>query len=228
MSRSEVPLDVVIPVYNGRRHIAAAIRSALDQDGFDARVFVVDGNSTDGTPDEVRSMDDDRITLVSDVGRIGIGEARNVGARLGSSPWLTFLDADDLWPRRRTVPLLAAIVDPTNDIAIGHMIIFNDGDEPSLNVDIEPGDSPIATIAGGILFSRALFYAVGEFPEDLGVGEFIEWMARARARGVVEKYVPVVALLRRYHETNTTRTRQHEFSDYLTVIARRRAAHRRN
>ena len=221
---SESPAcDVVIPTLNSARFVSAAIESALNQTGFDVRVWVVDGGSTDGTQDSVRALADPRVTLVADRGRLGIGAARNLGAALGSATWLTFLDADDLWPRARTELMVSAISNPATDIILGHMLTFK-GTPPRLDVELSPADTPVAPVAGCVHFSRALFESVGPMPEDLRVGEFIEWMGRAKLTGAVEKHIPHVTLLRRSHGHNTTRTRTHEFTDYLTVVARIRAA----
>jgi glycosyltransferase involved in cell wall biosynthesis len=215
--------DVVIPAYNAERFVGAAIDSALNQTGFDVRVWVVDDASSDGTPEAVEAIADPRVTLVADRGRLGIGAARNIGASLGSAPWLTFLDADDLWPRARTELMVAAISNPSTDIVIGRSLTFV-GVAPPLDISLASADTQLAPVAGGVLFSRVLFEAVGNMPEDLRMGEFIEWMARARLTGAVEKHIPHVTLLRRSHAHNTTRTRTHEFTDYLTVVARVRAA----
>lgn len=218
-----VDLDVVIPTLNSARFVGAAIDSALAQTGCDVRVWVVDGGSTDGTQEAVSAAADPRVSFVAEQGCVGIGKQRNLGAALGSATWLTFLDSDDLWPRRRTEVMVAAIDNRDTDIVLGHMLTF-DGVAPPLDVDFDPADTPVAPVAGCVHFSRALFNAVGPLPEDLGVGEFAEWMGRARLAGAVENHIPHVTLLRRSHEHNTTRTRTHEFTDYLTVVARIRAA----
>jgi hypothetical protein len=118
--------------------------------------------------------------------------------------------------------MAAAISNPNTDIVIGHMLTF-EGAAPPLDIAFAPAETPIAPVAGCVHFSRALFEAVGHMPEDVRVGEFVEWMARARLAGAVERTVPGVTLLRRSHEHNTTRTRTHAFTDYLTVVARVRA-----
>ena len=58
------------------------------------------------------------------------------------------------------------------------------------------------------------------------MGEFVDWMARARHTGVEERLVPTISLFRRSHSTNMTRTRQGEFTAYLDVVARARARQR--
>jgi len=49
---------VIIPVYNGERYIAEAVRSAMEQTA-PIRLVVVDDGSTDGTIDAIDALDVD-------------------------------------------------------------------------------------------------------------------------------------------------------------------------
>lgn len=220
-------LDVVIPVLDGRRHIGAAVASVLAQVGVDARAIVVDAGSTDGTVAEVASWDDPRVTLISGRGRLMTGAARNAGAAVAEAPWLAFLDADDLWPVASSRELLAAISDPARQLAVGHMVTFPGDAEIDLSAPWPVTGHPPALVAGGTLLSRTVFDTVGPFDPELRVGEFIEWLSRARMAGIDEVPVPVVSLLRRSHEHNTSRTRKDDYAvDVLTIVRRQRARQR--
>ena len=219
---ARLALDVVVPVRDGARYIAAAVASALDQEGADVHVVVVDDASTDGTGDLVAGWGDPRVTLVRLGRHLGIGAARNAGVAAGDRPWLAFLDADDVWPRDRTARLAAALTDAPDAIAVGRVLATEDPEAPGP----DPGpvaDLPAAVLAGGILARRAVHARVGPFVEDLRVGEFVEWMARARTLGVAEIDVPALALVRRLHPDSTTRTARADYRDYLRAVAITRA-----
>jgi glycosyltransferase involved in cell wall biosynthesis len=215
-----IALDVVIPVHNGTSYLREAVRSALDQEGTDVRVVVVDDGSTDGVAAEVASWAEPRVTLVRHDARRGIAAARNRGAVVADRDWLAFLDADDRWPLDRTRRLAEQVADGAFAIAVGRVAAGADLDACATS----PADHlPRALLAGGILCRRSTFERVGAFDESLRVGEFVEWMARARRMGIEERAVPVVSLLRRVHDANTTRTHRHQFDDYLRVVAKSRA-----
>ena len=74
---------------------------------------------------------------------------------------------------------------------------------------------------------RAAVERIGPFDETLRVGEFVEWMARARDLGLASRMLSEVVARRRVHGGNTVLTRPN--TDYLRAIKstldrRRRAA----
>ena len=76
--------------------IDRAIGSALDQTYEHIEIIVVDDGSTDDTESVVRAFDDDRLRYVHQE-NAGANAARNLGIRLASGRYVSFLDpADEL------------------------------------------------------------------------------------------------------------------------------------
>ncbi len=217
-------LDVVIPARNATAFIKQAVDSALAQEGAQVHVVVVDDGSDDHLDRLVASWDEPRVTYLRHPRSRGIGAARNTGLGACQGEWLGFLDADDMWPHDRFLRLSALVRDPGREIACGHMLVFDDGSAPDPGLAHPAAGLPPAAVGGGYLLSRALFLRVGLFDEELPVGEFIDWMDRARVMGVQERLSASVSLLRRSHADNTTRTQ--DLTSYLEVVARARARHR--
>ena len=90
--------SIIIPAYNRQRSLKAAIKSALQQSIRDIEVIVVDDGSRDRTAvvAEHCASEDQRVRLVRHETNRGAQAARNSGARAACSPWLTFLDSDDI------------------------------------------------------------------------------------------------------------------------------------
>ena len=78
-----------------------------------------------------------------------------------------------------------------------------------------------------LLATREAFQVVGPFDENLRVGEFLDWLARARESGLKEVEVEEVLLRRRVHATNTGITQAEHRVDYTralrAALQRRRA-----
>lgn len=220
-------VDVVIAVLNGMPYLGEAVTSALAQEGVQTYVYVIDGGSDDGTIEAARSWTGPRMSLVADAGHLGACAARNLGVHLGTSPWICFLDSDDVWPSDRTRELLAAITSPAQQIATGNMLPFSGAIEPETIRTEQIGLGEPAVCIGSTLFSREIYNLVGDFNDELVVGEFVEWMARARSMGVSEVRVPTIALLRRHHDANTSVRRRDSYSTDMPRIAREHLARTR-
>ncbi len=97
-------LDVVILTWNDAGVLEEAVASALDQDGVEVRVIVVDNGSE---PPATARPD---ATFVRSDTNLGVGGGRNLGTRAGSAPYVCLLDSDArLRPhalRRLLAPLL--------------------------------------------------------------------------------------------------------------------------
>jgi hypothetical protein len=206
-------IDVVVPIQDVGAYLEAALDSVLGQTVDPASVVVVDA----GSWEPVRLSDSlaTRCTLVRCDERLTAGGARNVGASFGTAPYLAFLDADDLWPPDRNERLLAAAEAHDAEWAYGLIESFADQEAASrLGVAATtPG-----AIAGAGLFARATFEVIGGFDASLTLGEFVDFAARLRARGVRSTTIGDVTLRRRVHLDSTTVKAMRDRSGYLTVV----------
>lgn len=110
-ARTSPVVTIVIPLFDGGRFIDETLRSVLTQTYRRFEVVVVDDGSTDDGPGIVRAhLSDPRVQLVQNP-RLGVAEARNVGAARASvhSTYLVFLDADDLWDPEALATLVDAV-----------------------------------------------------------------------------------------------------------------------
>jgi hypothetical protein len=92
---SEPEITVIVPAYNVAGLILPCLASIMAQSRGDWQAIVVDDGSTDATADEVRTLDDPRISLVQQA-NAGVSAARNHGLALAGGRFLMFLDGDDV------------------------------------------------------------------------------------------------------------------------------------
>ncbi|MBW6392655.1 MAG: glycosyltransferase family 2 protein [Halomonas sp.] len=91
--------SVIVPVYDKAASLEAALESVYGQTCQDFELVAVDDGSQDGSMEILaRHAAQGRLTLLqrNSPGPGGYA-ARNHGASLARAPWLTFLDADDLY-----------------------------------------------------------------------------------------------------------------------------------
>lgn len=96
MAMDAMPLiSVIIPTYNRRDFLVAAVDSVLSQTFGDFELIVVDDGSTDGTGDVMARYADRAFYVIHE--HRGVSAARNRGIDLAKGNYISFLDSDDLW-----------------------------------------------------------------------------------------------------------------------------------
>jgi hypothetical protein len=94
-------VTVVIPTWNGWDLLPATIGSALEQEGVEVEVVVVDDGSSDGTAAGLAEWSDPRLRVCRRETSGGVANARNHGIEQARGEWVAFLDHDDLWAPRK-------------------------------------------------------------------------------------------------------------------------------
>jgi glycosyltransferase involved in cell wall biosynthesis len=198
----EPPLvSVVIPAFDGERHVGAAIESALAQDWEPMEVVVVDDGSRDRTADVVRRYP---VRYVHQA-NAGVAAARNTGLAAACGDWLAFLDQDDLWePDKLAVQGAILAADPEVDYVTCAMRWFL---EPGLQRPswARPGwfvEPQPAYITSAILARRSAFSAIGGFDSSFVNGSDTDWMLRARDAGLRAHQLERVLVHHRLHAAN--------------------------
>jgi glycosyltransferase involved in cell wall biosynthesis len=88
-------VDVIIPAYNPGPFLDEAIRSALAQTHDEFNIIVVDDNSTEDVEKITKKYKD--ISYIRNNKNLGPAGSRNIAIKAGSAPYISLLDADDIW-----------------------------------------------------------------------------------------------------------------------------------
>ncbi|MEV6735779.1 glycosyltransferase family 2 protein [Streptomyces sp. NPDC051104] len=115
-------VTVAVITYNDAEHVAEAVASALAQGEAVGEVVVVDDASTDDTPRVLERLAaaEPRVRVVRRAANSrGCGTPRNDGIDAARSPWLVFLDSDDVLPPKAVDALLAVALRHDADVAAG-------------------------------------------------------------------------------------------------------------
>lgn len=187
-------ISVIIPVYNGERFLAEAIRSVLEQTLPPDEIIVVDDGSTDGSA--TVAAQHEGVCVLQQLNR-GPGAALNLAIEHASGQLLAFLDADDRWLADKLEKQVAALMaDPTLDMIFGHVRQFHDTDSPT-------GEAQAGISRCAMLVHRVAFDRVGPFTERFDVHEFADWFVRAQEVGLKFYLMPNVVFERRIHAHNS-------------------------
>ncbi|MDR4480008.1 MAG: glycosyltransferase family A protein [Nitrospira sp.] len=179
-------VNVVIPAYNGTsRFLEQAIDSVLAQTFADYEIIVVDDASTDDTGALVQRIP--KVRYVRHTKNSGQAAARNTGAKLAQSPYLAFLDQDDVWEPTFLETTLS-MLEPAAQAAAVHCDGYQvDERNNILEYDaamkytasvtqLLRGGHDVAT--SGSLFRKTSFDAVGGYDAQLSIWEDIDLAIR--------------------------------------------------
>lgn len=220
-------VGVVIRTRDAARYLADSIRSVLEQTLAPREIVAVDGGSTDGTLEVLASFGDAVRTIPQR--RRGLAGAAQDGVDALRASIVAFQDADDLWPSSRLESMVGRLVeDSTLDGVMGrveHFVSPELSEEDARRFEVPEGPQPGAGLPS-LLIRRTAFDRAGELLDGLSAGEYLEWLDRATRAGVRIEPVETIALRRRVHLHNFTRSPESK-RDYLravrAVMARRRA-----
>ena len=95
-------VDIIIPNYNKAKYLEDAIKSVLGQKYTNWNLYIIDDNSKDGSVKILEKFrDNSKITIVLLKKNKGPSFCRNLGMRISSSEYISFLDSDDMWKKEK-------------------------------------------------------------------------------------------------------------------------------
>lgn len=212
-------VSVVIPVYNGERYLAEAVQSVLDQDYRPLEVLVIDDGSTDASGAIAGSFGPP--VLYHRREHAGLAATRNYGVQQARGELLAFQDADDRWVPGRLARQVAILQsEPELDGVFGKMHQFVSPElDPALSERLRPRAVELEALSPCTLVIRTAEYLrVGEQDARWTLGEFLDWLLKARELGIRTRILDEVVLERRIHENNMGRRERHSRSDYARIL----------
>ncbi len=90
------PIGILIPTYNGERHIEMCLRSALRQEGVPFEIWISDDGSTDGTRAVIERFRGVRVHLLTGTRNAGLFANLNRLIRASQNPFFHILCQDDI------------------------------------------------------------------------------------------------------------------------------------
>jgi glycosyltransferase involved in cell wall biosynthesis len=191
-------VSVVIPVYQRQYSGAAAIRSALAQEGLSVEVIVFDDASPTPfqLPADLRGLPN--VHLYRQERNGGAAAARNAAIAAATGEWIAFLDSDDQFLPGKLARQLA-LADPSRPhriIACGFVYAREGSDDgtgmiPIASSDIDDFCSGCWHCPGSTaLIHRRAFDTVGPLDERLRRLEDFDWFIRLAMLGGSVAVVP--------------------------------------
>jgi glycosyltransferase involved in cell wall biosynthesis len=187
-------------------------------------VIVVDDGSTDATANIVESLSagHPELALHRLARNCGVSAARNAGIKLCKSPYVAFLDADDVWRPEKLASQLSVFRDGDERLGVVHSAYFLIDEQgrpvksefihaPRLKGDILQNilfdDYVLSGSASSVLIKREVLSRAGGFDEQLYYAEDWDLWARLAAISYVD-FTPDAVVGIRVHPRSAQRREQ--------------------
>jgi glycosyltransferase involved in cell wall biosynthesis len=187
-------ISVIVAVYNGSKTLQRCIDSVSDQTYPNKELIIIDGGSTDGTVDIIRSNQNKIAYWISEPDN-GIYNAWNKALDHTSGDWILFLGSDDyLWKNNvfeETIPHMIKAESQDIQMVYGQVARVTQDDDISC-VDGFSWDYTWRSIIidgigtfthQGMFHHRTLFERYGKFDESFKIAGDYELLIRAFKEG---------------------------------------------
>ena len=179
-SRIEL-ISIILPVFNGEKHLAQSIRSCLDQTYSNIELIIVNDCSTDGSLGIAQKFaaEDRRVRIISNKENRKLPASLNVGHRLAGGRFLTWTSDDNFFEPEGLEVLLKEINRSNADIVYSNFNIIEEDGSLRREMSLGKGDSLILgnTIGACFLYTSTVFERNGGYDEELhAVEDYDFWL----------------------------------------------------
>lgn len=161
-------ITVITPSYNQARYLDRTIRSVLEQGYPNLEYIIIDGGSTDGSVEIIRSYAERLTWWVSEPDK-GQANAINKGLQRATGDWIAWQNSDDVYyPGAFHELAAAAAKHPEAGMIIGDMMLIDENDHPLRDIRyVKP--SYKALLAEGMLLANQATFWRRELQDELGL-----------------------------------------------------------
>ncbi len=210
-------ISIILPVFNRLHYLRAAVDSVLAQTFRDWELIIADDHSGVETQEYLRNLAATAGPRVKVLWLAHVGNpdaVRNIAVREARTPYVAFLDSDDVWlPRKLRAQLdimrshghcqwshtRCLLIDgsgrPPTD---GRSLPYPKENDGRILESLLAGD--VTVVQSSLMVARESIAAVGGYPEDMpGMGDY-ELYVRLALRSEIAFIDEPLVLLRRHEE----------------------------
>jgi glycosyltransferase involved in cell wall biosynthesis len=176
-------ISIVLPSYNGSRHIEQSIQSCLRQTYSQWQLVIVDDASTDNTPDIIARYvsSDDRICSVRHETNRKLPAALNTGFAQARGEYFTWTSDDNYYRPEALMIMITALDDhPEVDVVYSDFSYIDQDDHFIKRVEVKPPRELIKgnCVGPSFLLRRNVKEVTGPYAEDLFLAEDYDYWLR--------------------------------------------------
>lgn len=161
-------ISIITVCYNSESTIRDTIESVLAQDYQNIEYIIVDGESSDKTPDIIREYKDRIDTVISEPDR-GIYDAMNKGVKASSGEYVGILNSDDIFSHSHVISdLVRLLSDKKPDAVYGDLVLVERNDTSKVVRSYSSKNFRKWKIRFGLMLPHPTFYVKRSLFEKFG------------------------------------------------------------
>jgi glycosyltransferase len=162
-------ISIITSVYNNKNQISEAIESVLNQSYQNIEYIIIDGASTDGTIEIVKSYDNKISKFITESDE-GIYDGLNKGIHLATGDVIGFLHSDDFYLYDEVIEEVVKVFNEKNcDGVYGDLIYVDEKDTNKIVRYWESGEFKYKNLKKGWMPPHPAFFIKREIYEKYGV-----------------------------------------------------------
>jgi glycosyltransferase involved in cell wall biosynthesis len=187
-----ISISVILPIYNVEKYLELTLHSINKQILIEFELIVVIDGSSDNSENILTSFnfrEGIHLKIIKQKNQ-GLSKARNIGASLASSPFITFFDADDYYSSKH----LSTMITSRSQVAFSSFESTNEENRLGTNYEDKDVHNPKFIIANkainlflkrkirfhcsSMLISKNLFEKLNGFNSSFRYGEDFDFLIR--------------------------------------------------
>ena len=111
-------LSIILPIYNCEKYVEECINSILQQSFEDFELIIVNDGSTDGSFEKCSQFRAEQRVRIINKENQGVSIARNIGFSYATSPYIMFVDSDDILENDMLEMMYNKIINDKTDLCV--------------------------------------------------------------------------------------------------------------
>jgi glycosyltransferase involved in cell wall biosynthesis len=222
-------VTIITPSFNQAKYIVETIESVLSQDYPSIEYIVIDGGSTDGTPDILKRYSG-TLTWISEPDK-GQSHALNKGLRLAKGDIVGWLNSDDTYATVHAVTTAVKAFLNHRDVVMVYSDVYSIDENSSIRTKLVSGTYDRQSLGAKcyihqptVFLRRKAMNRVGPFDETIMTCMDYDYWIRVgkqyNERSVLYLNDVFLACARDHKESKTRRMRAKVYEEIFTVVCK--------
>lgn len=201
-------ISIIIPVYNGEKYLADAIKSCLIQTYSNIEIIIVNDCSTDATLKiaEDFAAQDKRIHIINNLENKKLPASLNIGHRQAKGDYITWTSDDNIYQKDALAIMCQTLLSSRSDIVYCDYLTIDDDGVINGQARLKPIEFLLfyGVIGACFLYKKEVFIRNNGYNENLFLVEDYDFWLRALKHSSYKKIDNPGYYLYRYHENSLT------------------------